>query len=522
MAWDFIAISGYVETSSSGGDITLTEPTGAQQGDLLVACIAYRSNAAFTLPTGGEWALVATQQSSGDEDATQGIASGLMAYCVRGGSAPNYVFTRTDGNVAQGTVLCYRGNLRSSSVYDTGAATTLGTIGEPALSGISTAEANELIIGMISHGDNSLCATFDAVTNPATASGDTDTTTEPTANTWIERFDRGSNTGADTGLMVVDGLKSDSGATGNFSADAVTTTRSVIIVGAFKMATNITLSVAECSHAHSVDATVLTQVHSLTVAEAVHAHSVDSPVLTQVHTLVTQECSHPHSVDSPTLIQNHNLSVADSTHSHTADGDLILVEEEGGYTLVVSECSHSHSTDSIAVTQAHVLVCSESSHSHSVDPVALTQVHNLTVSESSHLHSTDAIALIEDILLSPNDALHSHIADAILLTQSHLLQVGEISHSHVADNIDVTQVHYLLVSDSTHPQSADSVDLVLPIVLVVSDGSHTNIADAIALTQVHTLSVQDGYHGDVPSADIILLTTGKLAKRVTDTFYLRL
>lgn len=231
MAWDFIAVSTYVE--QNGGNITLNAPTGAQQGDLLVACIAYRSTESFT-PNDSAWNLVATQQSSGDTDATQGIASGVMYYCIRGASNPGFQFNRTNGDVAQGTVLCYRGGA-SSNIYDTGNAATLGTIGEPSLSGITTANANELIIAMISHGDNSLCSAVDAATAPSVASGDTDTTTDPTADTWIERFDRGSNTGADTGLCVADGLKSSAGSTGTFSADAVTTTRSVFIVGAFKI-----------------------------------------------------------------------------------------------------------------------------------------------------------------------------------------------------------------------------------------------------------------------------------------------
>lgn len=194
--------------------------------------IAYRSNAAFTLPA--NWNLVATQQSSGDIDATQGIASGLMAWIVRGASNPSFVFTRSGGDVAQGAIVAYRG--QASSPYDTGGAATLGTIGEPSLSAISTAEANELLVAMISHGDNSLTTAVVAATAPSVASGSTDTSTNPTANTWIERFDRGSNTGADTGLCIADAVKEASGSTGTLSADAVTTTRSVFIVGAFKMA----------------------------------------------------------------------------------------------------------------------------------------------------------------------------------------------------------------------------------------------------------------------------------------------
>jgi len=234
MPWAIIAVSAVAEVAS--GNLTLNAPTGGAQGDLYVACVAYRSNVAFGLPA--NWNLVATQQSSGDTDATQGIASGVMAYIIRGTSDPSFVFTRTLGDVAQGVIVCYRG-VNNAAPYDTGGAATLGAIGEPSLAGISTAEALELIVAMVSSGDNSLCITFDAVTNPSTASGAISTTTAPTNDTWIHRFDRGSNTGADTGLSVADGLKATAGATGTFSADAATTTRSVFIVGAFKLSPTI-------------------------------------------------------------------------------------------------------------------------------------------------------------------------------------------------------------------------------------------------------------------------------------------
>jgi hypothetical protein len=71
--------------------------------------IAYRSNAAFSLPSG--WNLVATQQSSGNTSTTTStaIGSGLMAYCVYdAASPPGYTFTRTGGDVAYGHLAVYR------------------------------------------------------------------------------------------------------------------------------------------------------------------------------------------------------------------------------------------------------------------------------------------------------------------------------------------------------------------------------------------------------------------------------
>jgi hypothetical protein len=200
----------------------------------MVACIGYRSNAAFTVP--GDWNLIDTQQSSGDTDATSGIASGLMMWCVRGGSAPTLTFSRTAGDVAQGQILSYTGG-HASAPFDTGSANTLASASVTATTGtITTAEAGELIVAMVSCGDNLTTSAFDA-TDPATASGAIDTTTAPTAGTWIQRANTGTNTGADHGLAVADAIRADAGATGTIQATVSGAgARHVMIAGAFKLA----------------------------------------------------------------------------------------------------------------------------------------------------------------------------------------------------------------------------------------------------------------------------------------------
>jgi hypothetical protein len=232
MAWGVPKI-GAVATVASG-NITLAEPAGIAQGDLMVACIGYRSNAAFTVP--GDWNLVATQQSSGDTDATNGIASGLMMWCVRGASAPTLTFNRTAGDVAQGRIIAYSGG-HASAPYDTGSSNTRTSGNVSAFTGtITTAEAGELIVAMVSAGDNLTTSGFLAVTDPTTASGATDTTTAPTAGTWIERADTGTGTGADHGLAIADAVKATAGATGTISATVSAAAQHVMIAGAFKLA----------------------------------------------------------------------------------------------------------------------------------------------------------------------------------------------------------------------------------------------------------------------------------------------
>lgn len=216
MAWALRSKSGV--TSAASGNLTLTEPTGAAQNDLLVAFIGYRDSAAFTLPAG--WSLVATQQSTGDLDATSGIGSGVMAYIVRGASAPDYAFTRTLGDIAQGYVLCFTGNA-TAGVYDTGNATTGGSIvAGGSVPGITTANANELLVAGFSGGDNTgATSAWTAATDPTTG--------------WTEEGISSTNTGADNTTSVAWNTKSTAGSTGTVSVTTTGTSRAVMVVGAF-------------------------------------------------------------------------------------------------------------------------------------------------------------------------------------------------------------------------------------------------------------------------------------------------
>lgn len=236
MAWSFVGVSAVAEAAS--GNLTLTEPAGVASGDLLVAAISYRSNAAFTLPSG--WSLVATQQSSGNTSTGQAtsIGSGVMAYIVRGGSAPDLTFTRTAGDVALGHIVAYRGG--HATPYDTGSANTMPsnslTVTTPSL---TTAEADELLVAAGCIQNNFTASGFLAATDPAISSGTTtNTSTPPTAGTWLRRVTNVTTTGADVGIGIADAIKATAGATGTLQCtdDTGTAGRPVLIVGAFKIA----------------------------------------------------------------------------------------------------------------------------------------------------------------------------------------------------------------------------------------------------------------------------------------------
>jgi len=236
-AWQFVGISNVVEVTATPHALVTTGIAGTlQAGDLLVACISSRiaSTTSITLPTGGEWTLVAEQKNNNVLATTSAAASGLMAYCVRGASNPNLTFTHPVAPApAIGRIVAYR-NVNTASPLDTQTSFTTATNTLPVSgTGLTTTQIEDLIVAMAAGGQEAAWSAFNA-TDPIGASGAT-VTTVPTT-TWSERADSLTTTGNDTSLAIFDAVKLTSGATGNLTATASLGAAHVIIAGAFKIA----------------------------------------------------------------------------------------------------------------------------------------------------------------------------------------------------------------------------------------------------------------------------------------------
>jgi hypothetical protein len=208
MAWNAPLI-GSVTTVASG-NLTLTEPSGAAQNDLLIACIAMKDLAGFTLPSG--WAAISEPYTSA---AAAQIAGYVFAYLVRGASAPSYAFTRSLGDVATGRVLAYRCTA-GVPTYETG---TYAMVTGPTTiaGGVTVTRSGSLLVAMHASADPVNVFAFDAASLATVASGATDTSTGPTSNTWIERADTTTTTGSDTALAIADAIANGTGSTGDIS-----------------------------------------------------------------------------------------------------------------------------------------------------------------------------------------------------------------------------------------------------------------------------------------------------------------
>jgi hypothetical protein len=237
MAWQFLGVSNVVQVTATSHALVTTGIAGTlQAGDLLIACISSRiaSTTSITLPITAEWTLVSEQKNNNVLTTGSAAASGLMAYCVRGASDPDLTFTHPVApSVALGRIVAYR-DVDSSAPKDTQTSFTTAT-GITAVSGtgLTTTQANDLIVAMAAGGQEAAWSSFNA-TSPVGASGATSTAAPTT--TWLERADSLTTTGADTSLAVFDAIKAAAGATGNLTATASVAAAHVVIAGAFKIA----------------------------------------------------------------------------------------------------------------------------------------------------------------------------------------------------------------------------------------------------------------------------------------------
>jgi hypothetical protein len=234
-AWEYIGTTTtVVETTTTTHTLSLTGLAARQAGDLLVACIGYRSSSStsVTLPSG--WTLVNEQKNNDTTVGNAGTAGAVMAYIIRGASDPALTFTHPAGiSVALGTIVGYR-PAQGPALDTSSAATTATNISSVSVTGLTTTGLNELLVELASSGNKAAWGTFDAVTDPTTASTTGGQTAHPTIGTWLERTDFLTTSGADVSIAVADAVKATAGATGNFTSVASIGGGNAIIVGAFK------------------------------------------------------------------------------------------------------------------------------------------------------------------------------------------------------------------------------------------------------------------------------------------------
>jgi hypothetical protein len=206
-----------VETNGAA-TIVLTEPAGAQQGDMFVACITHRIGTnTWTLPSG--WTLI-RHDTVADGN---GRVCNLLAYIERGAvalTAGERTFTASGAPQSNGRIVGLR-STRGKLVFDASAGESeVAQTTAVASAGLTTARANEFLL---------MVCGMDAFTT--TASGQ-QAATSPTSGSWTEIAEvTGITSGTEQALATA--TKPAAGGTGNLSYTASATGRHAISTAAF-------------------------------------------------------------------------------------------------------------------------------------------------------------------------------------------------------------------------------------------------------------------------------------------------
>lgn len=309
MAISYVGVSNAVADATGNFTLVTTGISGLQEGDLLIAFVAMRGSAVVTVPSG--WTQV-WQDNGGNTSTTAStsIASGLVAYCVRGSSDPNLTFTRSGGDVALGRIIALRG-------VDTAA---------PVASWAATVDSSEnTFIGTGGvFGDDFEVASTDYYAVMALLGADNTSFSNP----WIgiqstsfasitEQADSNTTTGADTALAIYTSQPDftiSSGDNDYAYAEAAVGSRHGAIILILKDAPPVDAlgtPSAIATGTPSVGTPTLGQTHALTATGvSAGAPSVGSPALGQIHALGTPAnvATGAPSAGSPAIGQVHALA----------------------------------------------------------------------------------------------------------------------------------------------------------------------------------------------------------------------
>ena len=159
----------------TGNTLTLTEPTGCQQGDVIFAWMAIRNPDSFQTPSG--WTKLQENATGNNLTTTSGSCSFQLFYTVRGASAPTLVFTgnQSVSNLWYGRTVAYRGVDTTNPIVASGSARSSISVSSVSISGVS-AQAGEAILACFAGGNNDAVSLWSLPSNTLTEFCDNQTT----------------------------------------------------------------------------------------------------------------------------------------------------------------------------------------------------------------------------------------------------------------------------------------------------------------------------------------------------------
>lgn len=249
MAIAYRTTNGVSTGTSTGTSIAVTKPSGVQDGDILIVGMYHDDATMSTVPDG--WTEIASVEQTNTSPHFW-----LRKYWKRA-SSEGASWTWVIGTSGWYAWECaaYTGGLASGDVL-TGTPTTwagTATSSTPTLASITTGYDGAMLVAMLGNYDG---AAWGVGSSPLTN----------------ERADA-------NGICLDDGIQATAGASGAKTWTQLGYWSAGIMCALRPALTGATLEVADSTHAHTAEAPVLTQAHSLAVADSGHVHTADNVTL---------------------------------------------------------------------------------------------------------------------------------------------------------------------------------------------------------------------------------------------------
>lgn len=508
--WTLVGITEAAVDASD--NYTLSEPTGAQQDDILVVDIAIRSN---VLHTNADWTFPQSDSSGNTTNNTTGsIVSYQTGYCIRGGSAPSYVFAKTGGSRCLGTVRAYRSSRAGTPVFDTSAELAMGAAGTSLTlsGGVTTAEAGELLVTGVFGARANTVSNMDGATEVTGNSGSVDTTTKPVRGTWTERSDRNNGTSPTVALACYDAVKPTAGSTGNLTATESQSARHGMTVMAFKHPpSSSNKTIAANGGSYSVTGAAVSTERGRVVAANGGTYAVTGAAVTLRRNLplVVGGGSYSVSGAAVTLREDRKVSALGGTYAVT--GASVTVRH--GYSVSVGAGTYSVNGASVSLLHAWKVAAAGGTYAVSGSDVTLRYGYVVGVGGGSYALTGASVATSLGRNVGATAGSYSISGASVGLTKAWRVDASGGSYAITGADVTLTKTSagaFSVAADGgSYAITGSAVPLVHDWIVGAEGGSYAVTGATAALRHDWRVSAEGGAY-EITGADVDLIRAGSV------------
>lgn len=285
---------------------------------------------------------------------------------------------------------------------------------------------------------------------------------------------------------------------------------------------NASLTVADIAHTNALEVANVTYNASLTVADLAHTNALEAAVLTfhPLYSLVVQDVAHTNALESFSLAYNASLLINEITHSHALDAFIVVFNA----LLVTQDISHTHAAENAVLTYnpPGALEVHDIAHTHAVENVQVIYDGQAAAAAITHAHSLESVTLSYNANLVISEPTHTHSVETIGLVYHGVLQVADISHTNALEAANVSYGGVLTIAEPWHQHTLESptLEFFTSQSAQPDDIAHAHVLEAINLAYTANIQVTDLSHVHALEAPELVYNGAQFNLTVADVTHL--